>query len=41
MSSVIGGGMHFIIQVGEQKHLPPVPTDFPRCGDHKGPVFLF
>ncbi|PNF33769.1 hypothetical protein B7P43_G10230 [Cryptotermes secundus] len=40
-SSVIGGGMQFIVQVGEQTHLPPVPSDFPRCGDHKKPIFVF
>jgi hypothetical protein len=41
LSSVIGGGMQFIIQVGEQTHLPPVPSDFPHCGDHKKPIFIF
>ncbi|GFG33395.1 hypothetical protein Cfor_01830 [Coptotermes formosanus] len=40
-SSVIGAGMQFIIQVGEQIHLPPVPQEFPRCGLHKGPSYIF
>jgi hypothetical protein len=33
--------MQFIVQVGEQIHLPPVPSNFPRCGILKGPSFLF
>ena len=33
--------MQFIIQVGEQIHLPPVPPKFPRCGLHKGPNFIW
>nr|CAH7760855.1 unnamed protein product [Callosobruchus chinensis] len=27
-------GMAFIFQVGELSDLPPVPDDFPRCGNY-------
>jgi hypothetical protein len=40
-SSIVEGGMQFIVQVGEQIHLPPVPPDFPHCGTHRGQNFLF
>lgn len=39
-NSVTGAGMQFIVQVGEQIHLPPVPPKFPRCGLHKGLNFI-
>ncbi|XP_018575086.1 laccase-7-like, partial [Anoplophora glabripennis] len=31
-------GMNLIIHVGTQSDLPPVPHNFPRCGDHKPPI---
>ncbi|TGZ54926.1 Uncharacterized protein DBV15_05335 [Temnothorax longispinosus] len=31
-------GMSLIFKVGEDKELPPVPNNFPKCGDWKPPV---
>lgn len=30
--------MELIINVGEQSDLPPVPPNFPRCGNFKAPI---
>lgn len=31
-------GMAFLIHVGTQADLPPVPPDFPQCGHHLPPI---
>ncbi|XP_017760663.1 PREDICTED: laccase-like [Eufriesea mexicana] len=31
-------GMELILKVGEQSDLPPVPPNFPRCGNFKAPI---
>ena len=31
-------GMNLIIHTGSQADLPPVPPNFPTCGDHKPPI---
>lgn len=28
-------GMHLVFQVGEEGDLPPVPRDFPKCGNYQ------
>ncbi|CAG9114631.1 unnamed protein product [Plutella xylostella] len=31
-------GMNLILHIGTQHDLPPVPQDFPRCGNHLPPI---
>lgn len=31
-------GMNLILQVGTHADLPPVPPNFPTCGDHLPPI---
>lgn len=31
-------GMNLVFQIGTPKDWPPVPTNFPRCGNHVPPV---
>lgn len=33
-------GLGVILQVGEESDLPPIPTDFPKCGSFVGPEFF-
>ncbi|XP_026758133.1 uncharacterized protein LOC113517610 [Galleria mellonella] len=33
-------GMNVVLQVGTQADLPPVPPNFPTCGDHLPPISL-
>lgn len=33
-------GMNLIIHVGTQADLPPIPPNFPRCGNHLPPITL-
>lgn len=33
-------GMNLVLHVGTQNDLPPVPHNFPRCGDHLPPIQL-
>ncbi|KAK3908437.1 Laccase-15 [Frankliniella fusca] len=33
-------GLGVILQVGEESDLPPIPSDFPKCGSFSGPEFL-
>lgn len=33
-------GLGVILQVGEEGDLPPIPTDFPKCGSFVGPEFF-
>lgn len=33
-------GMNLVLQVGTQADLPPVPPNFPTCGDHLPPISL-
>ncbi|XP_066261010.1 uncharacterized protein stw isoform X1 [Euwallacea similis] len=33
-------GMNLILQVGTLGDIPPVPPNFPTCGDHKPPILL-
>ncbi|XP_059471482.1 uncharacterized protein LOC132194315 [Neocloeon triangulifer] len=33
-------GMNLVLHVGNQADLPPVPPNFPRCGDHLPPIQL-
>ncbi|XP_037922319.1 oxidoreductase OpS5 isoform X2 [Hermetia illucens] len=34
-------GMNFIVHIGTQADLPPVPPDFPRCGNHLPPIRFY
>ncbi|KAH8275900.1 hypothetical protein KR026_000389 [Drosophila bipectinata] len=31
-------GMNLVFQIGTQKDIPPVPPNFPRCGNHLPPI---
>lgn len=31
-------GMEVLLQVGQQKDLPPVPRGFPKCGPYVPPI---
>ncbi|XP_043518680.1 laccase-5-like [Frieseomelitta varia] len=31
-------GMEMVLKVGEQKDLPPVPPNFPKCGNFQNPI---
>ena len=31
-------GMEMVFNVGEQKDLPPVPPNFPKCGNFLNPI---
>ncbi|KAE8752906.1 Laccase-7-like [Frankliniella occidentalis] len=33
-------GLGVILQVGEESDLPPIPSDFPKCGSFIGPEFF-
>ena len=32
-------GMSLLLHVGTQEDLPPVPDNFPRCGNHLPPIY--
>ncbi|XP_018803993.1 PREDICTED: laccase-5 isoform X2 [Bactrocera latifrons] len=34
-------GMNLVFHIGTQEDLPPVPPNFPRCGDHLPPIKYF
>lgn len=38
---LFGPGMQFLMRVGLHRNLPPVPIDFPSCGNNKGMDLIF
>ncbi|KAG7209094.1 hypothetical protein KM043_015241 [Ampulex compressa] len=36
-----GPGMQFLMRIGSQEDLPPLPLEFPTCGGNKGPFMIF
>ncbi|XP_012136868.2 uncharacterized protein LOC100877876 [Megachile rotundata] len=40
-SKVSGPGIQFLLKVGDHESFPPVPVDFPTCGNNKPPDNVF